>query len=181
MALSGSSVTTTCSASCGAAAGVLRRDRTGRGRRLARFLPAWRGRLSASGVDAVAEAVAQMQGAAIAASVIERDVLAARVNSYRSATSTSCVRVARSCGSVLVLSATDGRIRLVYRDQIGLLIPDIGDPSDDPTHGVIRRHLRERGASFWRSRCGSAGRPALRHRCRPHRAVGPGLGWRGHE
>ena len=42
---------------------------------LARFLPAWQGAGSRRrGVDAIAEAVAQMQGAAIAASVIERDV-----------------------------------------------------------------------------------------------------------
>ena len=91
-----------------------------------------------------------MQGAAIAASVIERDVLAARVNGYRSSdldelcTSGEVVWV--GAGS---LGATDGRIRLVYRDQVGLLIPDIDDPSDDPTHEAIRAHLRERGASFW--------------------------------
>ena len=48
---------------------------------LARFLPAWQGVGSRRrGVDAVAEAVGQMQGAAVAASVFERDVLAARVN-----------------------------------------------------------------------------------------------------
>jgi ATP-dependent Lhr-like helicase len=82
--------------------------------------------------------------------VIERDVLAARVNSYRSSdldelcTSGEVVWV--GAGS---LGATDGRIRLVYRDQVGLLIPDIDEPSDDPTHEAIRMHLRERGASFW--------------------------------
>ncbi|HAI64074.1 MAG TPA: DEAD/DEAH box helicase, partial [Acidimicrobiaceae bacterium] len=118
---------------------------------LARFLPAWQGIGSRRrGVNAVAEAVAQMQGAAIAASVIERDVLAARVNGYRSSdldelcTSGEVVWV--GAGS---LGATDGRIRLVYRDQVGLLIPDIDEPSDDPTHEAIRMHLRERGASFW--------------------------------
>ncbi|MDG1367473.1 MAG: DEAD/DEAH box helicase, partial [Acidimicrobiales bacterium] len=118
---------------------------------LARFLPNWQGVGSRRrGIDAVAESVAQMQGAAIAASVIERDVLAARVNSYRSSdldelcTSGEVVWV--GAGS---LGATDGRIRLVYRDQVGLLIPDIDEPSDDPTHEAIRAHLRERGASFW--------------------------------
>jgi ATP-dependent Lhr-like helicase len=91
-----------------------------------------------------------MQGAAVAASVIERDVLAARVNGFLSSdldelcTSGEVVWV--GAGS---LGATDGRIRLVYRDQVGLLIPDIDDPSDDPTHEAIRAHLRERGASFW--------------------------------
>ena len=91
-----------------------------------------------------------MQGAALAASVIERDVLAARVNSYRSSdldelcTSGEVVWV--GAGS---LGAADGRIRLVYRDQVGLLLPDGDEPPDDPTHEAIRVHLRERGASFW--------------------------------
>ena len=118
---------------------------------LARFLPAWQGVGSRRrGVDAVAETVAQMQGAAVAASVIERDVLAARVNSYRSSdldelcTSGEVVWV--GAGS---LGAADGRIRLVYRDQVGLLVPDTDEPSDDPTHEAIRMHLAERGASFW--------------------------------
>ncbi|MFQ5557178.1 MAG: DEAD/DEAH box helicase, partial [Acidimicrobiales bacterium] len=47
---------------------------------LARFLPAWQGVGAARrGADGVAEAVGVLQGAAIAASVLEADVLAARV------------------------------------------------------------------------------------------------------
>ena len=64
-------------------------------------------------------------------------MLAARVNGYRSSdldelcTSGEVVWV--GAGS---LGATDGRIRLVYRDQVGLLIPDTDDP---PTTRPTRR------------------------------------------
>jgi len=72
---------------------------------LARFLPAWQGVGSRRrGVDAVAETVAQLQGAAIAASVLERDVLTGRVNGYRPSDLDSCARAARSCGWVAARS-----------------------------------------------------------------------------
>ncbi len=118
---------------------------------LARFLPAWQGVGSRRrGVDAVAETIAQLQGAAIAASVIERDVLAGRVNGYRSSdldelcTSGEVVWVGG--GS---LGATDGRVRLLFRDQVGVLAPAVDEPPDAPTHDALRTHLAERGASFW--------------------------------
>ncbi|MBV8234723.1 MAG: DEAD/DEAH box helicase, partial [Acidimicrobiia bacterium] len=50
---------------------------------LARFLPAWQGVGSSSrGVGRVVEVVAQLQGVAIPASVLERDVLSCRVADY---------------------------------------------------------------------------------------------------
>src|SRR5262249_32048928 len=60
---------------------------------LARFLPAWHGigpigtgptgtRPTGGGLDGLLEAVAQLQGVPIPASVLERDVLAARVAGY---------------------------------------------------------------------------------------------------
>ncbi|MGZ6258732.1 MAG: DEAD/DEAH box helicase, partial [Candidatus Limnocylindrales bacterium] len=50
---------------------------------LARFLPAWQGvGSSAGGLDRLAEAVAQLEGLALPASVLERDVLPARVRGY---------------------------------------------------------------------------------------------------
>src|SRR5260370_905406 len=50
---------------------------------LARFLPAWHGiGARASGVDRLLEIVFQLQGAALPASVIERDVIASRVAGY---------------------------------------------------------------------------------------------------
>src|SRR5207248_8950764 len=52
----------------------------------ARFLPAWQGvRRQRRGLDALVEAIEQLQGVAIPASVLERDVLPARVDGYRPA------------------------------------------------------------------------------------------------
>jgi len=49
------------------------------------------------------------------------------------------------------LGSTDGRVRLVFRDQVDVLVPD-GDPDDRPDgelHDAIRARLEARGASFW--------------------------------
>src|SRR5207249_5162937 len=50
---------------------------------LGRFLPAWQGVGSqARGIGRLVEVVSQLQGVAIPASVVERDVLSARVGDY---------------------------------------------------------------------------------------------------
>jgi ATP-dependent Lhr-like helicase len=118
----------------------------------ARFLPAWQGvGVPRRGFDALVEVVGLLQGAPLAASVLEADVLPARMASYRSAELDELC----SAGEVVwvgagPLGARDGRIRLLFRDQVGLLVPEPGDDLPaDPTHEVIRAHLAERGASFW--------------------------------
>ena len=118
---------------------------------LARFLPGWQGvgaRLR--GTDGVIEAIARLQGAPIAASVLDADVLPARVPGYRPAdldalcTSGDVVWVGAGA-----IGSTDGRIRLVFRDQLDLLVPTPDDPPDGPAHDAIRHQLDRRGASFW--------------------------------
>ena len=138
---------------------------------LARFLPAWQGVGSCrQGVAAVADAVSQLQGAPVAASVLESDVLSARVSDYQSAyldalcTAGEVVWV--GAGS---LGASDGRVRLMYRDQAALLVPAADVPADaaaagdapeaaidaasvsdqGAVHDALRRRLRDLGASFW--------------------------------
>src|SRR6185503_1821479 len=50
---------------------------------LVRFLPAWHGvGSSVAGVERLAEVIAQLEGLPLPASVLERDVLAARVRGY---------------------------------------------------------------------------------------------------
>ena len=67
---------------------------------LARFLPAWQGIGSlAGGLDRLLEVVTQLEGAPMPASILERDVLRARVRDYAPACSTSSVPPARWCGS----------------------------------------------------------------------------------
>ncbi len=100
----------------------------------ARFLPAWHSAdRPRRGADALVEAIEQLQGAAIPASVLEADVLAARVAGYRpgdlDALMSTGELVWAGAGSI---GTRDGRVRLAFRDQAGLLIPTPGD-DDRPT------------------------------------------------
>ena len=118
---------------------------------LARFLPAWQGVGGRRrGVDALADVVAQLQGAPVAASVLEADVLASRMLGYKPAeldqlcTSGEVVWIGAGA-----LGATDGRVRLLFRDQAALLVPASAPPVDGALHDALRRRLQDRGASFW--------------------------------
>ncbi len=123
------------------------------GAALARFLPAWQGVGSRRrGTEGVLEALASLQGAAIAASVLEADVLAARVAGYRPADLDELC----ASGEVVwvgagTIGATDGRIRLVFRDQARLLVPAGAgaDLEPGPVGQAVLDHLGARGASFW--------------------------------
>ena len=117
---------------------------------LARFLPQWQGVGGRRrGVDALADVVAQLQGAPVAASVLEADVLACRMTGYKPAdldqlcTSGEVVWVGAGA-----LGAVDGRVRLVFRDQAALLVP-AADGCEGAVHDALRSRLRDRGASFW--------------------------------
>ncbi len=119
---------------------------------LARFLPAWQGVGSRRrGPDGVAEALGSLQGAPIPASVLEVDVLSARVAGYRPADLDELC----TAGEVVwvgagTLGATDGRVRLAFRDQARLLVP-VPDRDDEPgpVGAALLGHLAGRGASFW--------------------------------
>ncbi len=95
---------------------------------LARFLPAWHGiPAQRRGLDALVETLGLLQGAPLVASTLERDVLPARVLGYRSGdlddlcTSGDIVWV--GAGS---LGASDGRLRLCFRDQLAAMIGGAG-------------------------------------------------------
>ncbi|HMJ77877.1 MAG TPA: DEAD/DEAH box helicase, partial [Iamia sp.] len=120
---------------------------------LARFLPAWQGvGLPRRGIDGLVEALGVLQGAPIPASVLEADVLPARLDRYRPA---DLDALAASGDLVWVgagaIGAGDGRVRLVFRDELGLLVPepDADSLPDGAVHDLLRSHLAERGASFW--------------------------------
>jgi ATP-dependent Lhr-like helicase len=138
---------------------------------LARFLPAWHGVAAlgadppASGLDRVYEVIGQIQGVPIPASVLERDVLAARVRHY----SPRLLDELLAAGEVLwvgagTLGRDDGRVVLAQRDAAGLLVPRLGyGPGllgaggdaggaavGTELHDHIRTVLAERGACFFR-------------------------------
>jgi ATP-dependent Lhr-like helicase len=118
---------------------------------LARFLLRWQGvGATHRGPDAVAEAVAVLQGAPLVASTLEADLLALRVPDLRP----SDLDQLCSTGEVVwlgagALGAHDGRVRLLFRDQVALLAPPPATGPDDPLHDVLRAQLTDRGASFW--------------------------------
>ncbi|HVE93162.1 MAG TPA: DEAD/DEAH box helicase, partial [Actinomycetota bacterium] len=129
---------------------------------LARFLPAWHGiGTPRRGQEALVETVAQLQGAAIPASVLEPDVLPARLQGYRASDLdellASGVCVWSGAGP---LGAADGRVSIWFRDQMRLLHPPATDdrPSG-PVHDALRERLTGRGASFWPELLAAADHP----------------------
>jgi ATP-dependent Lhr-like helicase len=120
---------------------------------LARFLPAWQGvGSSAGGLGRLIEVVAQLEGVPIPASVLERNVLAARISGY----TPRLLDELGAAGEVVwigrgSLGRDDGRIALYRRDRVELLA-SAGAADDrplEPIHDAIREHLKRRGASFF--------------------------------
>jgi ATP-dependent Lhr-like helicase len=126
---------------------------------LARFLPAWQGvGAETAGPDRLAEAVLQLQGLAIPASVLERDVLPARVRDYKPRLLDELI----SIGEVVwvgrgSLGQGDGRVALYLRGEAPMLLPDPVEPPEGEPHTRLREHLRTRGASFFPDLYAAAG------------------------
>src|SRR5439155_22608747 len=127
----------------------------------ARFLCAWqnvgRGR---RGTDALVEALEQLQGVPIPASVLERDVLPTRVEGYRPAMLDElCAAGELVWIGAGALGADDGRVRLFFRDRVKLLASSVvpPEPPSGSTHDTIREHLLRAGASFWPDLVAAAG------------------------
>ena len=129
----------------------------------ARFLPAWHGIGQARrGTDALVDAIEQLQGAAIPASVLERDVLPARVESYKPAMLDELC----AAGELVWIGAgplgdDDGRVRLCFRDRVRFLAGARAslDPPAGALHDAIRTRLASAGASFWPELLAAAGNP----------------------
>jgi len=126
-----------------------------------RFLPAWQeADRPRGGVDALPAAIGRLQGVALPASILETDVLPARVRGFRPADLD-----ALCAGGELIwigsgaIGPADGRIALAFRDRAGLLAP-VGSEElrpGGPIHDAIRGRLAERGASFWPDLVAAAG------------------------
>jgi len=132
---------------------------------LARFLPAWHGVAAveespaplrgSAALERLAEVVDQLAGLPIPASVLERDVLPARVPGYQP----RLLDELGSLGEVTwvgrgSLGRDDGRIALLRPGREALRPRGVVDGSERPAeerHERIREHLRQRGASFYRA------------------------------
>jgi ATP-dependent Lhr-like helicase len=137
---------------------------------LGRFLPAWQGVLPAgsnraplggsAALERLAEVVDQLSGVPIPASVLERDVLPARIPGYQP----RLLDELGALGEVAwvghgSLGRDDGRV-VLYRPGRELLLTgrplDAAPPPDSPLHVAIRDALGSRGASFFRALQGAA-------------------------
>jgi ATP-dependent Lhr-like helicase len=132
---------------------------------LARFLVEWHhvavpGAPSHArrGPDALLDVVEQLQGAAFPASVLERDILASRVPSYRPAD----LDLLCSAGEVVwvgvqPLGDRDGRMTLYLADSLRLLHVPPADTPQEERHQRLRAHLETHGASFFAELVEAAG------------------------
>ncbi|MQY02796.1 ATP-dependent helicase [Actinomadura macrotermitis] len=121
---------------------------------LGRFLPAWHGLTGGSrlrGVDALVQAIEQLQGAAVPASALETLILPARVAGYGPAlldelTSSGEVVWAGQGG----LPGGDGWVSLYLADTAPLLMPEPAEITVTPVHQAVLDALGDGGALFFR-------------------------------
>jgi ATP-dependent helicase Lhr and Lhr-like helicase len=117
---------------------------------LARFLPAWHGiGAETSGLDRLSDAVFQLQGLALPASVIERDILSARIRDYRPRLLDELV----SMGEVVwvgrgSLGAQDGRVALYLRGDAARLVAEPSETAEGELQGRLREQLARRPSFF---------------------------------
>jgi ATP-dependent Lhr-like helicase len=122
---------------------------------LGRFLVSWHGIGSGrQGLEAVLDAIEQLQGAALAASTLERDILPARVADYQPAMLDSLMAAGEIVWiGVEPLGERDGRIALYLTDAFRRLRqPRGGDrdgvPLSERAQAIIT-YLDQHGASFF--------------------------------
>jgi ATP-dependent helicase Lhr and Lhr-like helicase len=146
---------------------------------LGRFLPAWQGVLpvgdappplrGSAALERLAEVVDQLAGVPIPASVLERDVLPARIPGYQP----RLLDELGALGEVAwvghgSLGRDDGRV-VLHRPGRELLLPGGPGPDgqarpDSALHDAIREHLSTRGASFFRALQAGTARAAATER-----------------
>jgi ATP-dependent Lhr-like helicase len=123
----------------------------------ARFLPAWHGVGTGPlrGMDALIQAIEQLQGAAVPASALESLVLPARVPDY----SPALLDELTSAGEVIwagqgALPGGDGWVALYLADTAPLLMAEPGEITFTPVHEAVLEALGDGGALFFRTLSG---------------------------
>jgi ATP-dependent Lhr-like helicase len=130
---------------------------------LARLALDWQGVATARahvrrGPDALLDVVEQLQGASLPASVLERDLLPARLPEYRP----QDLDLLTSAGEVIwvgqqPLGDRDGRVSLYLADSLRLLHAPSAAPPNEEGHQRLRAHLERHGASFFAELLDAAG------------------------
>jgi ATP-dependent Lhr-like helicase len=119
---------------------------------LGRLYLDWHGLgLKRRGREGLLAVLAELQGAALPASIFERDILAARISDY----DPRMLDGLTSSGTVLwtgvePLAPRDGRIRLYLAEHAALLLDAVAAARPEgPTHDRLRGELAKRGAMFF--------------------------------
>ena len=123
---------------------------------LGRFLVHWHGLArQRHGLDGLLDVIEQLQGVPIAASVLESEVLAARVHRYTPAMLDTLLAAGElTWTGVEPLGERDGRVALYLTDHVSTLLPpDVlaGKRNEGLTgrDAQLVAHLRRQGASFF--------------------------------
>ena len=122
---------------------------------LGRLTTTWQGAVRRRhGADALLDAIEQLQGAPLPASILETEILPARLDAYDPAD----LDAVTSAGEVVwvgieSLGARDGRVALYLADHLSrLLPPDVRlqpDVKEDARETAVLEFLRAHGASFF--------------------------------
>ena len=118
---------------------------------LGRFATTWQGVIKRRrGADALLDAIQQLHGVPLAASILEAEILPARVDAYDPADLDALAATGEVVWvGVEPLGARDGRVALYLADQVSRLLPPTLDHDLPKREAAILEHLRARGASFF--------------------------------
>ena len=118
---------------------------------LGRFAVSWHGIGSGRrGLEPLLDAIEQLQGAPMPASVVEREILPARVEDFQPAMLDTLMAAGEVAWvGVEPLGERDGRIALFLTDHMPRLRAPQADAEVEGRAGEIVSYLREQGASFF--------------------------------
>lgn len=124
-----------------------------------RFLTHWHNVLEPRrGLDALLDTIEQLQGVPMVASLLEREILPARIADYAPAQLDTLMAAGEvTWVGVEPLGDRDGRLALYLTDHLPALLPPPIDVPLDARQQAIVAHLRDSGASFFAALHGAAG------------------------
>ncbi len=117
----------------------------------ARFLLDWHGVADPPpGLDAVLDALEVLEGAPLAASTMEGQVLAARVRGEPTALLDQVLATGEvAWRGIESVGRRDGRLAVAFRDHLDLLPPPLDEVPDTDRHRRLARHLGTHRTAFW--------------------------------